>query len=294
MLPYRSHRNPHAPKKQQAPQNPQPPKKPQAPQEPRALRLRPNKRRLIAMQLIALQLTALQLSLQLSGCGHFRTYTNYKYNKVDEKTETKKLKNPVYKTKIIQKEKDYYLKIQEKQQCRELAQDILEEQAQIKTVAPLSWIYIGGGAALAAVSIPFYYMAGKAENTTRKRNNSLVGSFLFLVPGLAAIGFGIYQRLQVGTKTETLGKTTRTTSEKAIPCGSQPATGKEIKLGTRIGTLLLGKTDEQGEIKLPHRTIQPLIRHSFDKIEKVYIDVILENDNLGEIDIPWPVKRPRE
>ena len=244
----------------------------------------------------ALLLTAslIALPLSLSGCGHFRTYTNFNYNKVGEKTETQKIKTPVYTTEIIKNDEDYYLKIQERQQCRELQLHILEETATIKTTAPLAWYYVGGGAVFASLSIPFYYMAGKAESSARTRNNALIGSFLFLLPGLAAIGFGLYQHLESGSTTKSLGVTSRTINEKTIHCGTAPAAFKEVHLGTRIGTQPVGKTDEHGKIKLPHRSIQPLIRHSFDKIEKVYLDVILENESLGEIDVPWEFTPPRE
>ena len=244
----------------------------------------------LAAQLIAAQLIA----TQLSACGHFRTYTNYSYRKLGEEKKTKKLKKKTYTKEIVFHDDAYWLKLTEQRHCKKLKQDILEESATVEVKAPLSWYYVGGGALVAGLAIPFYYLAGTSKSSERRRNNALVGSFLFLLPGLALLGFGIYQRFVAGSETKTLGKTKKVSDEEAFICGTAPVVDEEVKLGTRTGTQPVGKTNKKGEVKLPHRSIQPLIRYRFNKIVKVYLDVILGTDNLGEINVPWPTKRPRE
>jgi hypothetical protein len=231
------------------------------------------------------------LTTQLAACGHFRTYTKYSYKKLGQEKKTVKLPKKTYDYQIVYHDEAYWLKITEKTTCKHLTQEVLEESATVEVKAPLAWYYIGGGSLIAALSTPFYYLAGSAKSKERTRNNALVGSFLFLLPGLALLGFGIYQKLVAGTKTESLGKKKKTINAEETPCGSAPVVAQEVLLGTRTGTQSAGKTNKKGEVKLPHNSIKPLKRYRFHKVVKVYLDVFLGTENLGEVDVPWPTRR---
>jgi hypothetical protein len=237
--------------------------------------------------------TATQLTAT-AGCGHFRTYTDYSYKKIGEEKKTVTLPEKSYDYQIVYHDEAYWLKITEITHCQDLVQEVLEERATIETKAPLAWWYIGGGSLMAGLSAPFYYLAAGADTPERTRNNALVGSFLFLLPGLALLGFGIYQKLASGTETDVLGTTKKTKTANKRVCETGPVVDQKVIVGTRTGTQPMGKTNEKGEIRLPHRTIKPLIRYRFHKIVKVYLDVFLGTKNLGEADVPWPTRRPQE
>ncbi len=70
-----------------------------------------------------------------------------------------------------------------------------------------------------------------------------------------------------------------------------PAKGLLVKVGTKTGTVSLGRTDARGRVLLPHSQLQPLIRRSMGKIVKVYLDVMIDDEELGELNVPWPLDR---
>ncbi len=230
--------------------------------------------------------------LACPGCSlHFRTWTDYGYNEISRTKRTETLPPHSYSYTLEHREGMYWLRFDAHKLCRKVTVRKVREQAKVTLKAPLAPYYLAIGAVLAACSIPFYYMAAKANNSSRRRNNALTGTFAFLTPGLTLVGFGTYQKLVEGTTTKELGTIERTEPGKPYPCGSMPAKGLLVKVGTKTGTVSLGRTDAQGRVLLPHSQLQPLIRRSMGKIVKVYLDVMIDDEELGELNVPWPLDR---
>ncbi len=185
----------------------------------------------------------------------------------------------------------YWLRFEAHRLCRDVTVRRVREQAKVTLKAPLAPYYLAIGAVLAACSIPFFYMAAKASSSARKRNNALTGTFAFLTPGLSLVGFGTYQKLVEGTTTKDLGIVERKEPGQTHSCGRSPASGLSVKVGTKTGVVSLGVTDAKGRVLLPHSQLQPLIRREMGKIVKVYLDIMVEDQDLGELNVPWPLDR---
>ncbi len=226
-----------------------------------------------------------------SGCSlHFRVWTGYETKVLSRRRAVERLPNSKHSFKLVFEKGRYYLAFRETRLCRKVSIEKVQETAKVRVRAPLAPYYMAIGAVVAACSVPFFYMAATSTGD-RKRNNALVGSFAFLAPGAGLLGFGLYQHFAQGTRTTDLGTSERRREGQAQPCGSGPAAGRTVKVGTQVGLVVLGKTDARGRILLPHQMIQPLIRRELGKIVKVYIEVYLDGDLLGTANVPWPLSR---
>ena len=227
-----------------------------------------------------------------SGCSlHFRTWTDYTYKELSHSKTTEQVPTKTYRFVLEHKEGLYWLKFEANKLCRDVTVRKVREQAKVTLKAPLAPYYLAIGAVLAACSIPFFYMAAKADSSARRRNNALTGTFAFVTPGLTLVGFGIYQKLVEGTTTKDLGTLERKQPGKAYACGKSPAAGLPVKVGTKTGVVSLGVTDAHGRVLLPHSQLHPLVRREMGKIVKVYLDIILDDNELGELNVPWPLNR---
>jgi len=230
--------------------------------------------------------------LASSGCSaHFRIWTEYSYKKIGQEKRTVHLKQGRFQYRLKYEKGMYWLVFSEQQLCQQVSEDLVREVAKVRIKAPLAPYYLGLGAVVMAISAPFFYMSQAAKDSTRRRNNALVGSLAFLAPGAALVALGIYQKVVEGTTTKVLGITHRKHPGTVTVCGTKPAKGHYVKVGTATGIQALGRTDGSGRVLVPAARLQPLVRHRSHKIVKVYLDIILDETNLGEMTVPWPLRR---
>lgn len=233
------------------------------------------------------RMTALVSMVAFTGCSPYHTWTTYSYNKLGYETKTIELANREYQVKFIQTQMRYLLRITEHVFCQRIKEERSEEVLVHRVKAP-SWLYLTLlGSAFVAISVPFYIIAGKAKGTKRTAN-LLVGSLLFLTPGLVMGTVGIYLKLMEGTTRRKLGIVTRPVLKEKTPCGQRPAADRAVSLMTRVGRISIGKTDKQGRIVVP-KIIRPMIRYENEKIKKIYLEVFVEDRSIGEYTVPWKI-----
>ncbi|MCD6500374.1 MAG: hypothetical protein J7M25_18920 [Deltaproteobacteria bacterium] len=241
---------------------------------------------------MALSVATIGVMLAASGCAaHFRIWTEYSYKKIGQEKRIVHLDKGRFQYRLKYDKGVYWLLFSKQKLCQEVSEDLVREVAKVRIKAPLAPYYLGLGAVVMGISAPFFYMSAAAKDSTRRRNNALVGSLAFLAPGAALVALGIYQKMVEGTNTKVLGITHRKHPGKVSVCGTRPAKGHYVKVGTATGIQSLGTTDANGRVLVPASQLQPLVRHRFHKIVKVYLDVILDETHLGEMTVPWPIRR---
>lgn len=230
--------------------------------------------------------TAIAYLSAATACSPFQTWTRYSYKKLGTETKTITLPEETYLYRLVTTPQGYFLQLRRRTHCKHMVQDRVRETVHHKVKAPASLYYIILGSVVAAISVPFYVIGARASGKTR-RNNILMGTLMFLVPGGALAGVGGYLKAMEGTTRTDLGITRRTVRSKKFVCKTRPVDNRKVSVGTLLGRVAIGKTDAQGSIRLSHLTLKPLVRYQFSKVTKVYLDIYLEGEDIGELDVPW-------
>ncbi|MFH2006917.1 MAG: hypothetical protein ABI333_10065 [bacterium] len=236
-------------------------------------------------------LVACLLTTSLLGCENLRYYTSYQYKHVRREVTRSPTGEREYMSGIYRQGDAWVLRVMELRTCEHKTVEIAEETAKIKVRAPTWYWFLGLGALQTTVSTPFWVLGARSVKSSEATKQYLVGTFVFLVPGLAIMSVGLYYKLRTGTYYKKLGVRRRVRKSVTLPCGVVPAVGRGVRLGTRTGQLALGKTDAKGQLSLPGGPVRPLVRWKDGKVEKAYFDVFVEQEPGHEVRLPkaYPV-----
>ena len=226
-----------------------------------------------------------------AGCTNLRYFTTYRYESPRLEIEKVPLKEKESLVGLFKDSRGWFLRVMELRRCEQREVEVSEEIARITVTSP-TWLYfVGLGALQASLSAPFWALGARAEGPDR-RNHFLVGSLVFLAPGLAILGVGAYFRLVSGTEERRMGQRRRVKGTAEVDCGVEAAGGKQVTLGTRTGHVRLGKTDAQGLIPFPVETGRPLVRWEGGRPVKAYFEVFVEDNPAQEVRLPkdFPVQ----
>lgn len=231
---------------------------------------------------------ALGLSLLggLSGCANLRVYTSYEYKHVRTEMKKKPTGERAYMAGIFRDGTGWVVRVMETQTCAQQTVEVAEETAKIKVTAPTWFYFVGLGALTTSVSTPFWVLGSMAKNKTEATKHYLIGSLMFLLPGLAIISAGIYYRLRAGTFYKKIGLRSRVKSTVDVPCKVALAVGRQVRLGTRTGQTTLGRTDAHGNVRLVAEGLRPLVRWDGDRVVKAYFDVQVGSEPGQEVRLP--------
>lgn len=242
----------------------------------------------------------LSLLVGVSGCANLRVYTSYEYKHVRTETKKKPTGERAFMTGIFPDGAGWVVRVMETQTCAQQTIEVAEETAKVKITAPTWFYFVGLGALTTSVSTPFWVLGSLAKVKTEATKHYLLGSLMFLLPGLAIISAGIYYRLRAGTFHKKMGLKRRVKGTVDVPCKVALAVGRQVRLGTRTGQRTLGRTDARGTVRLVAEGLRPLVRWDGDRVVKAYFDVQVDNEPGQEVRLPkgFPVnptdlKKPR-
>ncbi len=225
-------------------------------------------------------------ALGLSGCANLRVFTTFEYKHLRTEVQKKPTGERAFLTGVFRDQQGWAVRVMETQLCERQTIEVAEETAKIKVTAP-TWLYfVGLGGITTALSTPFWVLGSTAINKSEATKHFLVGTLMFLVPGLAIVGAGIYYRMRAGTFYKKIGPRRRVKSKVDIPCKVAPAVGRHVRVGTRTGQKDLGRTDANGLVRLDITGLRPLVRWSGDRVVKAYLDVQVENEPGQEVRLP--------
>jgi hypothetical protein len=244
------------------------------------------------MNRLILLVVGLLGGLGQSGCANLRVYTTFEYKHVRSEVQTKPTGERGFLAGIFRDGQGWSVRIMETLMCEQQKIEVAEETAKIKITAPTWPYYVGLGAITAAVSTPFWVLGSLTSQKSEAAKHYLVGTLMFLIPGLAIVGAGVYYRMRAGTFYKKMGQRRRVKSKIDVPCKVVPAVGRQVRLGTRTGQNVLGRTDAKGRIRLDITGLRPLVRWSGDRVTKAYFDVQVENEPGQEVRLPkdFPVQ----
>ncbi len=242
----------------------------------------------------------LSVVLGLSGCANLRVFTTFQYEHVRTEVRKKPTGERAFMAGIFRQGDRWVVRVLETQTCERQTVEVAKETAKIKVTAPTWFYFVGLGGLTTVVSTPFWVLGSMAKDPKEASKHYLVGSLLFLVPGLAIMGVGAYYKLRAGTFYKKMGLKRRVKAKVEVPCKVAPAAGRTVRLGARTGQRDLGKTDKQGNVLLDATGLRPLVRWDNGKAVKVYFDIQVENEPGQEVKLPkgFPVhpadlKEPR-
>ena len=226
------------------------------------------------------------LALGAAGCTNLRYYSTYKYQHVRTETVRKPLKQHRYLSGIFREGGAWVLKVMELRRCEQQEVEIARETAHVTISSPTWFYFVGLGGLQAGLSIPFWILGARADNNKDRRDNYLVGSLIFLVPGLAILALGTYFKLVSGTEKKKMGLKRRVKHTTEVACGTAPAEERRVTLGTRTGPVALGRTDGKGQLRFPAGKVRPLVRWDSGKVAKDYFEVFVEDAASVEVKVP--------
>lgn len=220
-----------------------------------------------------------------AGCANLRYYTTYRYEPVRTEVEKVPIKELEYASGLFQEGERWMLRVMEIRRCERKEVDVSEEIARVTVTSPTWMYFVGLGALQTAISTPFWILGSRYQGADQ-RNQYLIGTLVFLVPGLAVMGVGTYFRLVSGTEERRMGQRRRVKSRVEVDCGAVAAAGKQVTLGTRTGPIRLGATDPTGRIPFPADSARPLVRWDGGKPTKAYFEVFVEDTPSQEVTLP--------
>ncbi len=226
------------------------------------------------------------LSLVLGSCANLRVFTTYEYKHLGSETSKKPTNKRTFMSGIFREGDRWLIRVMETRICEQQTVEVARETAKVRITAPTWYYFVGLGAVTSTLSTPFWVLGSRAANRTEATKHYLVGTLVFLVPGLAIVGIGTYYKLRAGTIRRDLGVRRRVKTRVEVPCKVAPAKGRTVLLGMRTGQKALGKTDGHGKIFLSPEGLRPLVRWSNGKVVKVYFDVQVENEPGQEVKVP--------
>lgn len=231
-------------------------------------------------------------ALGLSGCANLRVFTTFEYKHVRSEVRKKPTGERAFLAGIFRDGQGWVVRVMETQICEQQDIEVAEETAKTKVIAP-TWLYfVGLGGLTTTVSTPFWVLGSLARDKKEANKHYLVGSLIFLLPGLAIMSTGVYYRLRAGTYYRKLGLRRLVKSKVEVPCKIAPAVNRPVQLGTRTGQKTLGRTDASGKVRLDTAGLRPLVRWDGGRVVKVYFDVQVENEPGQEVKLPkgFPVE----
>jgi hypothetical protein len=165
--------------------------------------------------------------------------------------------------------------------CRHVQFDVARMSLVRTETRPGAPYYMMLGGLVAALSIPSFYM-GLADSTGTARAIHLsVGTGIFLGPGLALGGYGLWKRLEERTTVEDAGDVRREVKSTDFTCGkTTPAAGTRVEVLTRTGHVSLGTLPADGRVTADLARLQPL---RSEETGRSYLDVFLGGDRVGTV-----------
>ncbi len=177
-----------------------------------------------------------------------------------------------------------HLRFEEILFCRHVQFDV-EKMSLVRTqTRPGAAYYMLLGSLVAALSIPSYYMGFGDSTGTARAIHLSVGTGVFLGPGLALGGYGLWKRLEERTTVEEAGDVRREVKSTDFACGKvPPPEGSRVEVLTRIGHVSLGVLPSDGRIIVDLGRLQPL--HS-EETGRSYLDIFVGAARVGTVILP--------
>ncbi len=210
----------------------------------------------------------------LSSCIDGRSYITTRHRHLHYEVEVQRnIRREIRVTHEIQGDR-LTLQFQEILFCRHVQFDV-EKMSLVRTqTRPGAGYYMLLGGLIAALSIPSYYMGFANSSGTARAIHLSVGTGIFLGPGLAIGGYGLWKRLEENTTVEEAGNVRREVKSTDFSCGkSPPAEGSRVEVLTRIGHVPLGNLPADGRITADLSRLQPL---RSEETGRTYLDVFVD------------------
>jgi len=226
----------------------------------------------------------------LSSCIDGRSYITTRHRHLHFEVEVQRnIRREIRVTHEIQGER-LTLQFQEIMFCRHVQFDV-EKMSLVRTqTRPGAGYYMLLGGLIAALSIPSYYMGFANSTGTARAIHLSVGTGIFLGPGLAIGGYGLWKRLEENTTVEEAGNVRREVKSTDFTCGkSPPAEGSRVEVLTRIGRVPLGNLPADGRITADLTRLQPL---RSEETGKTYLDVFVDAVRVDTIVLTDPSNTP--
>ncbi len=245
---------------------------------------------------VAMKLPVLCTLLLLSSCLESRTYVTTQHRHLHYEVEVQRdIRREIRVTHQVSDDR-LELRFEEHRFCRHVQYDV-ERMKLVRSLSnPGSQYYMMLGGLIAALSIPSYYMGFARSTGTARAIHFSVGTGIFLGPGLAIGGYGLFKRMEERTSVEDAGNVRREIRSTTFTCGkSLPAAGSRVELLTRIGHVPLGTMPEDGRILVDLSRIEPLRN---EDTGRAYVDVFVGGNRVDTIVLDpgkadeTPVQRP--
>jgi hypothetical protein len=226
----------------------------------------------------------------LTSCIDGRSYITTRHRHLHFEVEVQRnIRREIHVTHEIREDR-LTLEFQEILFCRHVQFDV-EKMSLVRTqTRPGAGYYMALGSLIAALSIPSFYMGIANSSGTARAIHLSVGTGIFLGPGLALGGYGLWKRLEERTTVEDAGNVRREVKSTDFSCGkAPPSEGSRIEVLTRTGHVPLGNLPADGRITADLSRLQPL---RSEDTGKTYLDVFLDSVRVGTIVLSDPDQPP--
>jgi hypothetical protein len=166
-----------------------------------------------------------------AGCTNLRYYATYKYEHVRTEREKTPLPEKRYLSGIFKEQGKWVLKVIELRRCEQKVVEVARETAHVTITSPTWFYFVGLGALQASLSTPFWVLGARAKTAKDSRDHYLVGTLVFLIPGLAITAVGAWFKLVSGTEKRPMGLKRRVKKRTVVACGTERASQKRAPAG---------------------------------------------------------------
>ncbi len=228
--------------------------------------------------------------LLLSSCIDGRSYLTTRHRHLHYEVEVQRnIRREIRVTHELAGDR-LTLRFEEIHFCRHVQFDVARMSLVRTETRPGARYYMMLGGLVAALSIPSFYMGlGNSTGTARAIHLS-VGTGIFLGPGLALGGYGLWKQLEERTTVEDAGDVRREVKSTDFACGkAPPAEGARVEVLTRVGHVSLGTLPADGRVTADLTRLQPL---RGEDSGRAYLDVFIGGDRVGTVVIPDPAQAP--
>lgn len=239
-------------------------------------------RKLLQVSVAAMKTFPLLSSLLfLTACIDGRSYVTTRYRHLHYEVEMQRdIRREIRVTHRVSGER-LELAFEEQRFCRHVQYDVERVSLVHSETRPGAEYYMMLGGLIAALSLPSYYMGFERSTGTARAIHLSVGTGIFLAPGLAIGGYGLFKRLEESTRVADAGNTRREIKSTVFACGKAvPAAGSRVELLTRTGHVSLGAMPEDGRIIADLGQIAPL--HN-EETGRSYVDVFVDGNRVDTI-----------
>jgi len=228
--------------------------------------------------------------LLLSSCIDGRSYLTTRHRHLHYEVEVQRNIRKEIRVEHTLEGDRLVLRFEEIQFCRHVQFDVAKMSLIRTETRPGAPYYMMLGGLVAALSIPSFYMGlGNSTGTARAIHLS-VGTGIFLGPGLALGGYGLWKHLEEKTTVEDAGDVRREVKSTDFACGkAPPEEGSRVEVLTRIGHVSLGTLPGDGRVTADLTRLQPL---RSEESGRTYLDVFLGGTRVGTVVLSDPTQPP--